>query len=160
MESERRLATTQGKDIQEPTVQVKSLLRMNNGFDTLLAVSTRGQAGSSSDERHWSALPDIVHMLTTRLHRASIAISPDRVGHVALTPCGRERAMHHVRRLFRGTPMTGSHLVEMRPKPFLDGLRGLEPSPIVKLIRIIALVEELLAAVTFIANVDVIAFGE
>ena len=46
------------------------------------------------------------------------------------------------------------------PKPFLDGLRRLEPSPIVKLIRISALVEELLAAVTFIANVDEIAFGD
>ena len=48
----------------------------------------------------------------------------------------------------------------MRPKPFLDGLRGLEPSPIVELIRIVALIEEFLAAVTFIANVDEIAFGE
>jgi hypothetical protein len=64
------------------------------------------------------------------------------------------------RRLFRGTPITGSHLVEMRPKPFLDGSCGLEPSPIVKLIRIIALVEELLAAVALIANVDVIAFSK
>ena len=62
--------------------------------------------------------------------------------------------------LFRWHAMTGSHLVEMRPKPFLDGLRRLEPCPIVKLIRIIAPVEELLAAVTFIANVDVIAFSE
>ena len=33
------------------------------------------------------------------------------------------------RGLFRGTPMTGSHLVELHPKPFLDGLRGLRTEP-------------------------------
>ena len=54
----------------------------------------------------------------------------------------------------------GSHPVEMRPQPFLDGLRGLDPSPIVELIGIVAFVEELLAAVAFIANVDVIALGD
>ena len=63
-------------------------------------------------------------------------------------------------RFHSGPDESGSDLVEMRPKPFLDGLRGLEPSPIVELIRILALIEELFAAVTFIANVNVIAFGE
>jgi hypothetical protein len=62
--------------------------------------------------------------------------------------------------LFRGNPLTGSHLVQMCPQPFLDSLHSLEPCPIVNLVRIIAPVEELLAAVTVIANVDVIAFGE
>ncbi len=68
--------------------------------------------------------------------------------------------MISVRRLFRGTLRSTSHLLEARPKPFLHGLCARVLSPIHKLIGIIALVEKLLASVTLIANVDVIAFSK
>ena len=57
-------------------------------------------------------------------------------------------------------PEAGPHPVEMRPEPFLDRLRGLGPGAVVGLIRIVALVEELFAAVSFIADVDIIALRD
>lgn len=67
--------------------------------------------------------------------------------------------MISVLRLFRGTLRSTSHLLEVRPKPFLHRLCARVLSPIHELIGIFAIVEKLLASVTLIANVDVIAFS-